>query len=135
MADWLLADELPGTQGHNELFDAQLPLLIPPPALISQTETVTLCMKKGGCDEKRQIALNRHVALLTAGVMTRNGVPVICGHNGCSSMGNRRPLKKKHTNKQKKKKQWEEGGGRKCNFKSDVGFVEDIAALKLILWK
>lgn len=58
MADWLLADELPGTQGHNEPFNTHPPLLTPPspPALISQTETVTLCMKKGGCDERRQIA-------------------------------------------------------------------------------
>lgn len=29
MADWLLADELPGTQGHNEPFDAHPPLLVP----------------------------------------------------------------------------------------------------------
>lgn len=63
---------------------------------------------------------NRHVALLTAGVMTRNGIPTICSHNGCSSMGNRRPLKKTTTNK---KNNGRRGEVRKYNFKSDVGFL------------
>lgn len=50
---------------------------------------------------------NRHVAWLTAGVTTRNGVPAICVHNGCSSMGNKRPLKK--TNKQTKNNDMKRG--------------------------
>lgn len=63
---------------YNELL-AVLPPHLPPAlrarsvfALITQTKIVTLCMK--GCDEKLQIAQNRHVALLMAGIMTLNGV-------------------------------------------------------------
>lgn len=57
---------------YNELL-----AVTPPPAhsdfaLITQTKIVTLCMK--GCNEKLQIAQNRHVALLMAGIMTLNGV-------------------------------------------------------------
>lgn len=38
MADWLLADELPGTRGHNEPFGAHRPLLAPPPPTLPSSD-------------------------------------------------------------------------------------------------